>query len=146
MADFQAACTALAATIQANTTPSLTCYGQYRSQINPPMAYVVPQPGQLIVFDTLDLGGTGVGAVTYHVRVPMFVSYAEDESSTALLNSYLSTNEPGSVINAIMLNDRLGGVVDFAVVTTAHSYGLRTVGDQQYLACDLLVSIAASTP
>lgn len=146
MADLQAVCNALAATIQANTTPPLTCYGQYRSQINPPMAYVVPQPGQLIVFDTLDGGQSYVGAVTYHVRVPMFVSYTEDESSTALLNSYLSTNESGSVINAIQMNDRLGGAVDYAVVTTAHSYGLRTVGEQQYLACDLLVSIAASTP
>jgi len=146
MADLQAACNALAATIQANTTPPLTCYGQYRSQINPPMAYVVPQPGQLIVFDTLDGGAAYAGAVTYHVRVPIFVSYTEDESSTAALNAYLSTNAPGSVINAITMHSRLGGAVDFAVVTTAHSYGLRTVGDQQYLACDVLVSIAASTP
>lgn len=146
MADLAAIRNALAATIQANTTPQLTSFGYNQSQVNPPMCYVVPQPGQSIVFDTLDQGPVGVGGVTYHLRVVLVVSGVDDQSSQANLDAMLSTNEPGSVINAIMMNDRLGGAADFAVVTTSHGYGLRFIGDIQYLCADVLVSVAASIP
>lgn len=146
MADLATIRNALAATIQANTTPALVSFGYQQSQVNPPMCYVVPQPGQAIVFDTLDQGAMGVGGVTYHLRVVLVVSPVDDAASQATLDAFLSTNEPGSVINAIMMNDRLGGAADFAVVTTSHGYGLREIAGQPYLCADLLVSVAASIP
>lgn len=146
MADLAAIRNALAATIQANTNPSLPCLGYAPPQINPPMAYVAPQPGQLIIFDTLDGGAQFMGAVTYHLRVVLVTAPVDNQSAQAAMDALLSTNEAGSVVNAIAQNARLGGAVDFAVTTTAHSYGLRLIGAEQYLACDLLVTVAASQP
>lgn len=146
MADLATIRNALASTIQANTTPSLACLGYAPSQVNPPMAYVIPQPGQLMVFQTLDGGAVYTGALDYHMRVVLVVSGTDDQSAQQALDAMLSTNEPGSVINAISMNDRLGGAADYCAVTTAHSYGLRFIGDIQYLCCDLLVTVGASTP
>lgn len=146
MADLATIRNALAATIQANTSPQLTSFGYVTSQVNPPMCYVAVQPGQSIVFDTLDQGPTGVGGVTYHLRVVVVVSPVDDAASQGTLDAFLSTNEPGSIINAIMMNDRLGGAADFAVVTTSHGYGLREIAGQPYLCTDILVSVAASIP
>lgn len=146
MADLAAVRAALAATIQANVTINgqpLPCSPILQGQVNPPMALIAPQPGQSIVFDTMD-GGLGYpGSVTYHLRVIMLVSNGEDFSAQALIDNLLSTSEAGSVIAAIQNNPRLGGAVHYAVPTTAHGYGLREWAGQQYFGADLLVSVAA---
>ena len=146
MADLTATRNALASTIQANTTITglggapLTSVGYLPGQVNPPMAIVAVQPGQSIVFDTLD------GGVTYHLRVILIVGFGEDQSTQSLLDAFLSTSQSGSVISAINNNTRLGGAVDWAVPTTVHSYGLKTWGDQQYFGAEILVSVATHVP
>ena len=146
MTDLAALRNALATTIQNNTTVNgqpLPASGVLVGQVNPPMAIVAPQPGQSIVFDTLDGGQAVPGTVTYHLRVILLVAYGEDASTQAVLDAMLSTEQAGSVINAITNNSRLGGAAHYAVVTTAHGYGLRTWADQQYFGAELLVSVVA---
>lgn len=146
MADLAAVRQALAATITANVTiggVSLPCSPILMGQVNPPMALIAPQPGQSIVFDTLDGGAQFPGSVTYHLRVILLVSFAEDLSAQNYLDNLLSVDKPGSVISAIQDNERLGGAVHYAVPTTAHGYGLREWAGQQYLGAELLVSVAA---
>lgn len=147
MADLATIRNALASTIQANVAlpaslggGQLTALGYLPAQVNPPMAIVAPQPGQSIVFDTFD------GGVTYHFRVILIASYGEDISAQGLLDGWLSTNQAGSVINAINSNLRLGNSVDWAVPTTVHSYGVRSWGDQQYFGAEILVSVATHVP
>jgi len=146
VADLAAVRNALAATITANTNINgqpLPAVGYLPGQVNPPMAIVAPQPGQMIVFDTLDGGSAIPGTVTYHLRVVLLVAYGEDASTQAALDLMLSTDEAGSVINAITQHSRLDGSVHYAVVTTAHGYGLRLWNDVQYFGAELLVSVAA---
>jgi hypothetical protein len=144
MADLTVIRNALATTIQNGTTPSLPCTGFIQSQVNPPMAYVRPQPGQLMTFDTLDQQPLE-GAVTYRLIVQLIVAMTEDSSSQAQLDALLSTSEPGSVISAIANSPRLGNTpgVDFAIVQVVSGYGLRPIGDIQYLCSDVHVMVGA---
>ena len=146
MADLAAVRQALATTIQNNTTIggfNLPCSPILMGQVNPPQALIAPQPGQSIVFDTLD-GGLGFpGTVTYHLRVILLVSLGEDLSAQTYLDNLLSVDKAGSVISAIQDNERLGGAVHYAVPTTSHGYGYREWAGQQYFGAEILVSVAA---
>jgi hypothetical protein len=142
MASLTAIRTALAATV-ANVT-GLRTSAIYTGQINPPMAVVVPQPGQDLTFATID------GAVDYNLLVALMVSYTEDASSQALLDSYIDAGSQvsvnTSVLAAIRANPTLGGLADFAVVNAVLGYGLRDWGGQQYLRADIMVQVAAHEP
>jgi hypothetical protein len=146
MPDLAAVRQALATTIQNNVTIggfNLPCSPILTGTVNPPCALIAPQPGQSIVFDTLDGGQQIPGSVTYHLRVIVLVSLGEDLSAQGYLDNLLSVDKPGSLISAIQDNSRLGGVVHYAIPTTAHGYGYREWAGQQYFGAELLVSVAA---
>jgi hypothetical protein len=126
--------TALAATL--NTVPGLSATANYQSQVNPPMAIVLPQTGQIITFDTFDNGDT------YYLRVILIVSYGEDISSQAALDAYLDPTGSNSVIGALHADPSLGGVVSFCVPTTAVGYGLVEWAGNQYFGTTLTVTVA----
>ena len=134
MTSISAIRAALAGTL--NTIPGLTATANYQAQVNPPMALVLPQTGQILTFDTVN------GDVTYMLRVILLVSYGEDASSQAALDAYLDPTGSGSVIGALRTDSRLGGVVAYCVPTTAVGYGLIEWAGNQYFGTTVMVSAA----
>lgn len=136
MADLTAVCTSVGNVLA--TIPNLRVNSQFVSQINPPAAVVMPQPGQSLRFDTLD------GGITYFLRVVLLVSLTEDTSSVSLLNSYLATTGTLSVSQALRLSPRAAGVYDYAIMDSVRGYGMMEWAGQQYLGAQLLVQAMAS--
>lgn len=134
MTSITAIRTALAATL--NTIPGLQATANYQAQVNPPMAIVLPQTGQIITFDTMDNGDT------YYFRIILLVSYGEDISAQAALDAYLDPTGSGSVIGALHADPSLGGVVSFCVPTTAIGYGLLEWAGNQYFGTTLMAAAA----
>ena len=142
-ADLNAIRAALASVIAAGI-PNLRAYGQFQSQINPPCAVILPQPNQLLRFDTLE------GGLTYMLRVVVLVAYTEDASSQTALDAYLG-NLTTSINKLIRSNPTLGGACESADVTAvrgygagASGYGLTEWAGQQYLGTNLLVNVMAT--
>jgi len=138
MADLTAICNGLAAAV--GLVPGLRVSPTFVAQVNPPAAIIMPQPGLGVKFDTID------GGVSYPLRVVLLVSYTEDASSVALMNGYLASTGPSSVLAAIKANPRLAGVYDYANVESVRGYGLREWAGQQYLGADVVVNVMAATP
>jgi hypothetical protein len=99
MADLTNVCNGLASVIA--QIPGLRVIGQFASQVNPPAAIIIPQQQQVLKSDTFE------GGITYFVRVILLVSYTEDASSVALINSYLATSGPSSLMSIMKQNPSL---------------------------------------
>jgi hypothetical protein len=138
VADLTAICNGLAAVL--GGVPGLRVSPTFVAQVNPPAAIIIPQPGQSLKFDTID------GGVSYLLRVVLLVGYAEDTSSVALINTYLASTGPSSVLAAIKASPRLAGVYDYANVESVRGYGLMEWAGQQYLGSQVLVNVMAATP
>lgn len=136
MADLTAVCNSVGTTLA--TISGLRVSNQFVSQVNPPAAVVMPQPGQALRFDTLD------GGITYFLRVVLLVSMTEDTSSVALLNSYLATTGASSVAQTLRLAPRAAGVYDYAIMDSVRGYGMMEWAGQQYLGAQILVQAMAS--
>lgn len=97
----------------------------------PPVVIVMPQR---IAFD-LDARR---GADSFYIRLMLIVSRADDRSSQAQLDGFISS------IKAAVESDRtLGGEVDTCRVTTLDNYAYVPVGDTIYLGADFTVEVIA---
>lgn len=136
MADLTAASNAVAAVLA--TVPGLRVNSGFTSQVNPPMAIVMPQPSQALRFDTFD------GGITFFLRTVVLVSMTEDTSSVALLNAFMATTGSSSIEAALKANPRLNGAVDYCVMDSIRGYGMMEWAGQQYLGFQALMSVFAS--
>lgn len=136
MADLTAVCNALATTL--STIPGLRVSPSFVSQVNPPAAIIMPQPAQSLRFDTLG------GGISYLLRVVVLTGYTEDQSSTALMNSYLASTGPSSVNAVIKADPHLGGAVESANLDAVRGYGLNDWAGQTYLMSQFLVTVMAT--
>jgi hypothetical protein len=126
--------TALAAAV--DNIPGLRATGSVAGEISPPIAIIVPAPGTFIAYgETFE-----AGVADYLLEIILLVSYADERSGQLLLDGYLSATGPSSVRGAVAADQTLGHVVDYAVVTTAQSYGLLEWGGVQYLGARLSVT------
>lgn len=138
MADLTNVCNGLASVI--SQIPGLRVIGQFQSQVNPPAAIVMPQQQQVLKSDTFE------GGITYFVRVILLVSYTEDASSVTLMNSYLATSGPSSLMSVIKQNPRLIDVYDYASLSLIRGYGLMEWAGQQYLGAQGMIEVMAAYP
>jgi hypothetical protein len=138
VADLTAICNGLAATI--GQIPGLRVSPQFAAQVNPPAAIILPVTGLGLHFDTLD------GGVSYSLRVVLLVQYAQDSSSTASLNGYISTTGTYSLAQAIRNSPRLAGVYDYVTMDSIRGYGLMEWGGEQYLGTTAMLTVMAATP
>jgi hypothetical protein len=138
VADLQAICNGLAATI--GQIPGLRVSPTFTATVNPPAAVILPVTGQGLRFDTLD------GGVSYAIRVVLLVQYAEDTSSTAAINGYISTTGTNSLAQVIKNSPRLAGVYDYVTMDSIRGYGLMEWGGQQYLGTTAMLTVMAATP
>lgn len=117
---------------------------------NPPVAVILPIPGTFIDYDVVmgmppvmgEPGGSS--EANYTMRIVLLVSAAADRAATLLLDGFLESSGPNSVRQAIAKDPTLGGVVEYAVVTSAQGYGMREWAGVEYLASDLIVTVAAA--
>lgn len=136
MADLTSVRNALAAALSGIS--GLRVVPENQSQVNPPMALVLPQPQQVLRFDTLG------GGISYLLRIILLVSYVEDLSSQLLMDSYLASTGTSSIAAALKANPTLSGAVDYCNVDSVRGYGLMDWAGQQYLGSQLLVTAAAT--
>ncbi len=117
---------------------------------SPPVAVVLPLPGTFIDYDVVMglpavMGEPGGSTeTTYTMRIVLLVSAAADRAATLLLDGFLAAGGPKSVRQVIAADPTLGNVVEYAVVTSAQGYGLREWAGVEYLASDLIVTVAAA--
>src|SRR6266487_3308303 len=131
MADLTSVSNALATVLGA--IPGLRVSGQFVSQVNPPAAIVMPQPGQSFRFDSFG------GGISYMLRVVILVSYTQDTSSVTLLNAYLASTGPASIAAAIRANPSLSGACESADMEAVRGYGLMDWAGQTYLGAQIPV-------
>jgi hypothetical protein len=136
MADLTSVCNGLATVL--DTIPGLRVSSGFTSQVNPPMAVVMPQPSQSLRFDTMG------GGISYLLRVVLLAQYAQDSSSVNQLNSYLATTGQFSVAATILANPRLGGAAESVNMDSVRGYGLMEWAGQQYLGAQILVTVLAT--
>lgn len=136
MADETSICAALAGII--GNVPGLRVSPNFISQINPPMAIVMPGRNAGFKFDTLE------GAASFNYRVEIAVSYAEDASSVALLHSYISTTGASSIYAQFQATPRVAGVFDSCLPAGFQQYGLREWAGQQYFMATIPLSVMAT--
>lgn len=139
MADLAAIRTALANTLQTALPgpPQLRVSSVSVGQINPPEAVIMPQTSQGLRFDTFD------GGVTYAIRIALLVGMADDVSSQALLDSYLSTTGSFSIAAALKTNPRLSGAVEYCNMDGFRGYGLMDWGGVTYTGSQLTLTVMA---
>lgn len=126
---------ALAATLQ-NQVSGLRATANRVSQINPPMAVIVPATGTIARYSvTMD------GEADYTVRVILLVAPGDSTGGEDLLDPYVATSGPQSIWAAVQASQTLGGVVSFAAVTEATGYGIMNMTGIDYLGCSFIVSI-----
>jgi hypothetical protein len=133
--DETAICTQIATVL--NGVGGLRAFGNFQAQVNPPAAVVLPGANTGFKYDSLD------GAVTFNIRIDIFVSYVEDASSVAQLQSYLATTGTSSVYAALLANQR-SAVYDSILPAGFTRYGLRELAGQQYFAATVPCTILAS--
>lgn len=137
MADLSAVRAALAATL--DTIPGLRVSPIFVSQVNPPMAVIMPQPRQVLRFDTFGEG------VSFMLMIQLLAAFGEDSGSQAQLDAYLGTG-PGSIEAALIADPTLGGVADNANIDTIGRYGLTEWAGQSYLGAQCMITVMARTP
>jgi hypothetical protein len=124
------------------TIQGLRVYDTYSPSINPPAAVVVPAPGDFLEYDQA-MGGVD----TVNLVIGLFVSKAIDRVAQEKLDAYLANTGPLSIKAAVDGDVDLGGIVHFAVVTSARNYGIKIFGEGEaatpYLGCEFTVTVGA---
>lgn len=101
--------------------------------INPPAAVVRRR------VTTYDVTFDGADDTTYGVTV--FVSFANTDVGTEQLDDYLAPSGAKSIPAAIEADPTLGGVVDFAHVSSAEGEKVTVYADISYLSAELVIEI-----
>lgn len=112
----------------------------FTATVNPPAAIIMPQTR--VVEVPVALGGSK----NFMMRIMLLGSYTEDTSSQALIDGYLSTTGPSSIMATLEANPTLSGACDYCNVDSVTGYGLLDWAGQQYLGTQFLLTVAASTP
>jgi len=116
-----------------DTITGLHVHRVWPGQLNAPAAVVSRRQTR---FDqTFD----GVDDFTF--AVTLFVQFANDRVAQEQLDGYLSVAGASSVVAAIDGDPTLGGVVDFARVTTAEQERLTTYAGIEYLSVDFVIEV-----
>ena len=116
-----------------DNVPGLRAFPTFQSQVNPPVAIIMPQRGQLITWDTLE------GSVTYSLQVVLLVSYGEDASSQAAMDAFLDSTGANSVLGVLRTTPTLGGVVQYCEPVSVSGYGTIEWAGSQYYGCTVNV-------
>jgi len=115
------------------TITGLRVHEVWPGQLNAPAAVVSRRQTR---FDqTFD----GVDDFTF--AVTLFVQFANDRVAQEQLDGYLSVAGVSSIVAAIHADPTLGGVVDFARVTTAEQERLTTYAGIEYLSVDFVIEV-----
>ncbi len=128
---------ALAAQIDA-LVPGLRTAATVPGTVNPPVAVITPNPAALINY--LEVMGSGLA--TWTMRVYIIVGTVSDRSAQAKLDGFLSPTGEASIPAAVNADPTLGGVVEYAVCTTAQRYGEIVYAGVSYLGCEILVDVS----
>jgi len=135
MADLTSVCDALAAVL--DNIPGLRVNSGFTSQVNPPAAIVLPQPGQSLRFDAFG------GGISYILRVVVLVPYTQDSSSVNAMNAYLATAGPSSVSAAIQ-GAQKNAAWECIDMDSVRGYGLTDWAGQTYLGAQIPVTVMAT--
>lgn len=127
MATFSTARAALAAKL--DTINGLFVYDTLPGTVDVPAAIVQPAVGQFVTYDT------STGSDDYNFTVLLIVSAADDGIAQDALDAYVAASGPVSIKATIEADPDLGGVVDYAIVSSATDYGLHEVGAVNYWGC-----------
>lgn len=138
MADLGAVRTALAATLT-SAIPGMRVSATFVSQVNPPAVIIMPQPRQVLRFDTLG------GGVSFLLMAQLLATYAEDSGSQAQVDAWIGTGTQ-SIAAAIAANPTLGGVVDSCNLDTIGQYGTIEWAGQVYMGARCMITVMARTP
>ncbi len=123
---------------QLDTIPGLRATATAPLQISPPVAIVRPDRGTFATY-----GETFDGAVSFTFEVFLLVSAASDREAQQQLDAYLAATGTQSVFACLQKTSNLGGLVSYAALTSAQSYGLVDYGGVTYLGAILTVQAGA---
>jgi len=114
-----------------DNVPNLRAFPTFQSQVNPPVAIITPQRGQMMTWDTED------GTVTYFLQIMLLVSYGEDASSQAAMDAFLDNTGANSVLGVLRADPSLGGQVSYCVPVSVSGYGTTEWAGSQYYGCSI---------
>ncbi len=114
-----------------DNVPGLRAFPTFQSQVNPPVAIIIPQRGQMMTWDTED------NSVTYFLQIVLLVSYGEDASSQAALDALLDSTGANSVLGALRASPSLGGQVNYCIPVSVGGYGTTEWAGSQYYGCTI---------
>ena len=137
MADISAIASAIATRVATISTLTNRASAFGKDFVDPPWAVVVPAPGDLWREATF---GGGAYDLTFLVKV--LEKAAEDRASQDRLSNYMDTSGTSSIKAAV--DGTLGGVVSFAVVTTAQNYGDVEYAGAQYYGVEFVVEVGTT--
>lgn len=126
--------TALATTL--STISGLNVYASPPGTVNVPAAVILRRSGP----EEETEGGSAVG---YIFALSMLCGLQDQVGSQQSIDTFISRTGASSVFVALAADDTLGGVVDYAVVTTVERDQLVDYGGVTYLGCDVLVEVGA---
>lgn len=117
MADISAILDGIVTRLQTITSLQYRSSAYGKDFVDPPWAIVVPDTGLFISFDST----LGRGSDDMNFVIKVIVGAADDRANQDALTAYLDTSGASSVKAAV--DGSLGGVVSFATVRSARSYG-----------------------
>ena len=118
-----------------NLVPGLRTASTVPGTINPPVAIVTPNQSGLINYQEI----MSSGLATWTMRVYIIVGAVSDRNAQTTLDGFLSPEGESSVPSAIASDPTLGGVVEYAVCTSAQKYGELQYAGVSYLGCEISV-------
>lgn len=111
-----------------NDVVELTPYAYVPNMVNVPAA-VVGWP------DAINLRSALGGYREYAVPVTLYVEWASDRAGDEALSELIE-----AVVEVLAQTD-LGGAAEDIAVSTVRSFGVATVGEIQYLTCQIVVEV-----
>lgn len=115
----------------------LRVYDTVPDSVAVPAAVVTIAPGDFLDYDVT----LSDGADNLHFSVLLLVSKASERAGQDQLDGYLAPTGASSVKAALEGDNTLGGVSQWVAVSSARNYGYRTVGDTEYLGCELAIDV-----
>jgi len=81
------------------------------------------------------------GLVNTAWGITVFVAFSNTDAGTTALDEYLSPVGPRSVLQAVNADPKLGGIVDYALVTNADGERVTAYAGVDYLTAEFVVEI-----
>lgn len=119
------------------TITGLTAYSREPGSINGPAAVVELEE---IAYDST----MSRGSDDYVLLVRLFVPMAENDVAQSTLDSYLDSSNSKSVKAVVEAEATLGGVADYARVSSVRDYRIREFAGVPCVGVEILVEVCAS--